>query len=346
MISELENKPYALITILFLCSFLIGPAYGGGTGSTPKGKPFVEIQGQFVEVQGQIGSLEEQMDALVGQVESLELRVTANETAISGLEAANVIIIQQIGELVSASATNSTDVANALTQIGDLQTQIDDLRLAPDVNAQAIADLKDQVTTLQNLISSNTEGLLTLQSDLENNYVLISAFQEQIDLINEELATKQDVLTGQCPDGTVLVDFDGLGNIECESLNATAGIQKNTITQLFTASGVQLHTHSYDCGYSHDHGIFSGNRNHWHSQSCYYTEQHGGGGSASITCPDGSFLSGGGFINDHPEAISITENHSTGTFDHPGQSWMVTATNSSATSYDVYATADCVTFLP
>ena len=317
------------------------------SGNSPKGKPFVEIQGQFVEVQGQIKSLEEQMDDLVGQVESLELRVTANETAIAGLEASNLVIQQKIGDLISVSVANSTDIADALTQIIGLQTQINDLRLTPDANAQAIADLEDQVNTLQNFIASNTEGFLTLQSQLGNNYSLISAFQAQIEQINTELAEKQDVLTGQCPDGTVLVSFDGSGNIECESLNATAGIQKNTITQLFSVSARWSNTHSYDCGYY----VYGGNAltgywSYYQGRTCWQTTSGNGSGSTSITCPDGSFLSAGGFINNHPEAISITENHSTGTLEHPGQTWIVEATNSSTTSYDISATADCITFLP
>lgn len=316
------------------------------SGSSPKGKPFVEIQGKFVEVQGQLKSLDEQMDDLVGRVDSIELRVTANGTAIAGLDASNVIIQQKIGDLIEISAANSTKISDALVQIIDLQTQIDDLRLAPDVNAQAIADMEVQMNTLQSFMTSNTEGLLTLQSELSNNYALISAFQAQIDQINIELVKKQNVLTGQCPSGTVLVSFDGLGEIECESINATAGVQRSTLTKIFQISNTSSTYHPRTCWSSSSlplGGSYS------YSYSCGYTTYSGGGPkSAYLTCPDGSYLTGGGFINDHPQFVSITESHSTGTVEDYGvsQTWRVTASNSSSTtSYDVYVIADCVTLL-
>ena len=318
-----------------------------GSGSGPKGKPFVEIQGQFVEVQGQLKSLDEQMDDLVGRVDSIELRVAANETAIAGLDASNAIIQQKIGDLIEISAANSTEIADVLAQITDLQTQIDDLRLAPDVNAQAIADMEVQMNTLQSFITLNTEGLLTLQSELSNNYTLISAFQAQIDQVNIELAKKQDVLTGQCPSGTVLLNFDGLGEIECESIDMTAGVQRNTLTKIFQISHKLTTYHPRTC-WGYTTSPFTG-AIHYYSYSCGYTTYSGGTGSASLTCPDGSYLTGGGYINDHPYFVSITENHSAGTEASPGasQSWMVKASNNSnTTSYDVYVIADCVTLLP
>lgn len=318
-----------------------------GSGSSPKGKPFVEIQGQFVEVQGQIKSLEEQMDDLVGRVDSIEFRVAANETAIAGLDASNVIIQQKIGDLIDVSASNSAEIADALAQIIDLQSQIDDLKLAPDVNAQVIADMAAQMNTFQTFITSNTEGLLTLQSELSNNYALISAFQAQTDQINIEIAKKQDVLTGQCPNGTALVYFDGLGEIECESNDATAGIQRNTLTKIVQVTHKQSTFNPRTC-WSYTTNPFTGVRDYF-SYECGYTSYSGGTGQGVLTCPDGSYLTGGGFINNHPDFVSILESHSARTEETlwSPQSWIVRASNrSNTTSYDVYVIADCVTLLP
>lgn len=336
----MKNLIYSTVTLL-----LVIMMQSVSAANTPKGKPFIEIQGQLVAVEGQIKSLEEQMDELVGQVDSIEERVTANETAITSLENSNTVIQEQISTLITQAAENSTDVLAALNQISALQIEIDAMN---HLLTDDIAAIQTQITELQDFVASNTEGLQTLISQLGNNNDLITALQNQTNDINVALAKKQDVLNGQCPDGTVLQSFDGAGNIQCEAPNATAGVSVTLATQIFPVTAKHTITRSVICGYnswSCHCSIWSGCSTCTAPIYCPRTTEHIGTGSTSITCPDGQFLAGGGIINDHQEFVSANGT-SSGTSDHPGQTWTVQATNTSGTQLEIYATANCVSFLP
>lgn len=334
-----------ILLLCFIIVFVFSSAITQANGGSPKGKPFVEIQGQFVEVEGKLKSLEEQMDELVGHVESLEERVTANKSAITALEAENVVIQNKINELVTLSSENNSDVLNALNQIHELQEQIEAM---DPLMAEDIAVIKDQILELQNYVASNTAGLQTLVSQLEINSGLIEGLESQVVDIDNQLAQKQDILSGRCPDGTVVRYFDGQGNVECEAPSTTAGVSVTTVTQLFSIPAKRVWTSLEICGTS---GSVPCNCGFWGCESCpiyvYCSVQHEqvGQKAASITCPDSEFLAGGGWINDYPEFVYISGT-SSGTTDYPGQTWTVTATNTSETQYDLYATANCVSFLP
>lgn len=285
------------------------------------------------------------MDEVVGRVSSLEERITANESAINGLQAQNTDLQAQIGALMSAVGTNSTKIVDALNQITALRVQISSMDVAL---TSSIADLQAQIRVLQDFVSVNVPGLLTLHEQIVNNTSLINALNEQITQIETELAMKQNVLNGSCPDGSVLKNFDGAGTIECVQPNATAGFRITTIQKLVTIS--PSFTQYYSCGSYYNCGESCPAFGPCTPIVCWWEatceRQILGTGSATVTCPDGQFLASGGFINGYPESVTVTKSTSTGTTNHPGQSWTVEAKNTSETQRDIYGTANCVSFTP
>jgi len=67
-------KIYKYILTIAVSLALISTTFAASTtnkGSTPKGKPFVEIQGAIIEVEGEIATLQDQVDSLVGRVDTI-----------------------------------------------------------------------------------------------------------------------------------------------------------------------------------------------------------------------------------------------------------------------------------
>ena len=84
-----------LIAIVMAAVFISTGAYAKGDeqgkGKTPKGKPFLELQGQIIEIQGSISTMKDQMDSIVAKVDTIEERVNENTVTIASLEAQNVL---------------------------------------------------------------------------------------------------------------------------------------------------------------------------------------------------------------------------------------------------------------
>ena len=83
-----------LIACIVAIAFLSTAAYakGEGKGKTPRGKPFIELQGQILEIEGEISTLKDQVDSITVKVETIEEKVAANTAAIIALEAENAAL--------------------------------------------------------------------------------------------------------------------------------------------------------------------------------------------------------------------------------------------------------------
>jgi len=311
---------------------LSASAFAAGNGSSPKGKPFVEIQGQFVEVTEEINDIQAHIEGLVVQVDSLEDRVSANEDAIFGLEAKNVVIEQQIADVVAQAATNSSDIQSALTQIVGLEGDIVALSADVATNAEAIAAAEAEIAELRGYITANTSGLQTLEQKITNNIEAIAALEEQIDNINEALAAKQDIISGSCAPGTALTDIAPDGSVTCEATGP--GYTKFTVAKWAHIAGA-YQSRWWVC---HDGGWFSSDYCHYHYGSWVYPTA-----SAYATCPAGSILTGGSAVS-YLNTVSVIGSTSTATVDHPANSWIATGRNHSQTSGWVLAKAECMRF--
>jgi hypothetical protein len=223
----------------------------GGNGSSPNGKPFIEIAGQFVEVQNNVFDLEQAVADLTGRVESNEERIDVNEAAIANLNAENDLIGQQMGDLVQQAAVNSAEVNNVLIRIETISTELGYLRASVSTNAGQISNLETELGELSNYLATNVAGLLTLKSQVEDNMDVIFALQEQIDEVNEEIENNRIFLDASCDDGAVLSAVDSDGSFSCTTVASSTpqfGLRSTTVNgSVSVPPAVDEIVHSQNC---------------------------------------------------------------------------------------------------
>ena len=120
-ISCLNKSIIALVLTGAVALGTSGIASAAGSGSTPKGKPFVEIQGVIAEVKLDISTLEARHDAIEARVKALEdagfqAQIDFLTSEIARLDAENLDRIAEIEDIVAAAALTDIDVAFADVQ--------------------------------------------------------------------------------------------------------------------------------------------------------------------------------------------------------------------------------------
>jgi peptidoglycan hydrolase CwlO-like protein len=209
----------ALIAVVIVAVFISTEAYaaGEGSGKTPKGKPFIQLQGQIIEVEAAVSTLQDQMDSIVAKVATIEERVTENEVTIASLEAQNAALQDQIN-------ANATDIASIQNQIAELTAANAGLQAQIDDNTGDIASLEAQMATNNGLISSLNQSISDMNADLQSqithNAELIAALETEIEIINVVLAEKQRIVSGTCPAGQAMKQINADGSVVCEVVGA------------------------------------------------------------------------------------------------------------------------------
>ena len=222
------KKILNLVLISGLLALGTLPTYAGtNKGANPNGKPFIEIAGQIVEIEGEISSLQDQVDSLVGRVDTIEDAQAAMDTAISNLQAENLI-------LQAAIDTNAADVNSLETQIFNLNAEIDDLQTQIDANGDAdgaLQDLVDANAALVTTLSASVDTLAgNLQASIDNNSILIIMMQQEIEQIEASLSMYQLLVTGTCPIGQSIRKIQPSGGVVCE-IDDVGGGGAGTISQ-------------------------------------------------------------------------------------------------------------------
>ncbi|MFZ5524129.1 MAG: hypothetical protein ACOY9D_08635 [Pseudomonadota bacterium] len=238
-----KTRAFGLVALaVFLCSSF-QPAYADGNdGHKKKGKKqFVAINNAIVEVQGAIASLQDQLNSLVARVSTLEERVTADEVAIGTLQSQNQA-------LQALAAQNLTDITAIQNEVLTLQSQNTYLQSLIAANSGNITTLQAEfdansalITTLQQailLVQTNVIDLSTsLQAQINDNMVLITALQGEIDMIRSDLAFRDKLLGGICPNGQAATAIQADGSLVCASVGSGGGA-----TQLTQFSVYQIAT--------------------------------------------------------------------------------------------------------
>lgn len=271
---------FAAIALPLLFGFTVSGAFAAGNGSTPKGKPFVEIQGQMIEVQGSLDSLQDQINALASDVLTLGDRVTANEEAIDLLQAADVT-------LQAAIDANTTAIGVLVATLELLSTDV-------ETNEDAIVAAETEIDTLQSSITQAEDDLAAHENQ-------ISALQTEITNLQANEALHQQIVDGFCPNGAAIRQIHSDGTVECEADDAIAGAVQTTRIYVSQNTHGTNYNHSHS-GYWHDHcGI--GYCGHWHNPWTHvHTDGSPGYANLNANCDnvypyDGSWrVSGGGFV--------------------------------------------------
>lgn len=209
------------VTISVLILAFSSNAYSTGKGSNPNGKPFIELAGQIVEVEGEISSLQDQVDSLVGRVDSLESKVMANEGAIASLQNQNITLQATVDAYGSTTDSLQSQLTALEAENDNLLAQIE----AGDANLQTQVDENNSlIISLQMSLSDISD----LQAQIDNNANLISMMSSEIQQIQQGLALKQTIISGNCPDGFAVQAINTDGTVVCTSAGGEGSVTNLT----------------------------------------------------------------------------------------------------------------------
>lgn len=218
----------SVLVVILSSTICTTAVHAAGKGGKRHGKRFVAIKNTLVEVQGAITSLQNQIDLLVARVDTVEERVGANEDAIATLQSQNAALDALVQQNLTDAASVEAEIGMLQNANAELQAQIDAYSGDITTLQGQLADNKAMIATLQQAILMVQTDLVSLESSLqkqiEKNLNLINMLQDEIDIINANLALKQNLVNGTCPNGETMVEILADGSVVCDAVGgATTG---------------------------------------------------------------------------------------------------------------------------
>ncbi|SFM22734.1 hypothetical protein [Marinobacter zhejiangensis] len=256
-----------------------------GNNPSPMGKPFIELQGQIIEVQSDIASLERQFETLRDDVTGLNLdlqgQIDALNAEIGQLQQKDLELQSNLERMVLELEAQGTAIGTLLAQLSQVNQDIVYLMNATGDNAQDIATLESEKTQILGDIAALDAGLVSAISEISDNKSLITMIENEIDELD---ATKQNDITGQCPEGTSVQSVNNDGSLVC---GTTDGAGNQIIMVISDVISLRNTTDSYTQCVEEFLGICIDYET--------FTIYHYDYASPSLTCPVGFKAIAGGY---------------------------------------------------
>lgn len=309
------NKLTKITISAAMAAFIATPVFSAGNGSTPNGKPFIEIAGQIIEVQADINTLEAKHQTLVDKVDALALdlqgQIDAIYAEISTLQATDVALQESLNAVIDDLATQGTAIDDLLIALSSVNTDIVNLTNTVGDNSSAIADLETQQATILDDIAALDAGAVTAMTTINDNASLIKMLEKDIADLE---SNKQNDILGTCPAGTSVSTVEDDGSLLCGTTNSVG-----TVTTYQVYSPVADMDNS-ETTYRHCHEYAF--RNYYCLGYDSHTENTFANKIAEANCPAGYQVSGGGFAITTNERLQVVSSVAS-----DNNTWRVNITN-------------------
>ena len=192
------------IALIYLLSTSVS-ALAAASGSSPKGKPFVEINGQIAEVKGQVRSLEERLSRLEIRLETVEDEMQFVRVSIEMLQFSTEELVSEIENINDDMTVLDARMAELDSELLELKERTENLESIDAVVLARMIHLEELMENLENVVRYE---IITLEEISTQNSFLIAHLNERVEDLDSQLRLAQNFLSGTCPEGEVLVGFE------------------------------------------------------------------------------------------------------------------------------------------
>ena len=213
---DMASQISRLVVSVMLVFWLAG---GLSVQAAPKGKPFIEVNGQIVELQNDVNELESLTSDIVSRIDGLELDFQAQIDLLgTEIDLANLSIeenSQLIQSLVETTEANGYDINFALSELVRLEQALESTKSDAMATAADVTQVQDELNLIRDDIAQNASGLLAAVSDIRLQSSLVTQLQSMTSDLAVRIETKQDDIDGGCPAGSYIGSIADEGNVTC-----------------------------------------------------------------------------------------------------------------------------------
>jgi len=282
----------SIVSLVLLSSGLLA-----ANGSTPNGRPFIELRDQIIAVLADLNALETRHLALVERVDALGLdlqgQIDAMNIELLTLQANDAQMQGSLVELIDDMADQGQEIDQMLADLSEVNLAIIDMSNDMGDNTTALAQLETEKNAILADMAQMDEGLVIALTDIAENAALIQLLAADIAELDER---KQNDVVGTCPAGTSVSTVLDNGHLMCSVSNNVGTVVANTIYGTYLDMDNHVTAHTYCSQYFLGLCI-----NYSTSYSYYYAIKYD-----YVSCPSGFALSGGGYWTSEYEPLQVS----------------------------------------